>query len=335
MAYTEVGVVNLALQRIGADRITSLTQDIAQAEAANAAWEYIRDEVLEAGDWNFAKRRTTLSKIPQRVDLNAGDGKHLRVMAYEWEEDTDDISIELIMNDSDALSVALESGSTTNIQIKLANATASKNTAALIQAAIRALTTVNGISVAAWTVTANDIWTAAAPVGDVDLDAVDMQAAAPGTYAYAYLMPTDFLKIATSKHIDAAVDPTGAITTIFTDTGMLLTTSAGLYSYALETLEDDTPILVTDYEATEDYPLELVYISQVTDVTKWTAHFISTVAFRLAAELSFIVTEGAAKFQLMMEAYEIWLRKATGLNQSSDHVPDETGSEDWELAGRT
>lgn len=334
MAYTELGVVNLALQRLGADRITALNQDIAQAEAANAAWEYIRDEVLEAGDWHFAKSRTSLSKVPPRVDLNAGDGKHLIVQAYEWEEDTLDISIELVMNTSDALSVVEDPSDDQNIIIKLANATDTKNTAALIQTAIRALTTVNGISVAAWTATANSEWTAEPPVNDVDLDAVDMAAAPSGTYEYAYLLPTGFLRVALEKAKDRAVDPTGAVATIFTDTGILTTRLRGFYPYALESLEDDTPILVSDYNATEEYPLEMVYIRKVTDVTKWTAHFVSTVAFRLAAELSFIIPESAEKFRLMIELYGIWLKRATALNQSSDYVVDETGSEDWDLAGR-
>jgi hypothetical protein len=171
-------------------------------------------------------------------------------------------------------------------------------------------------------------------VNDVELDAVDMAATPSGTYAYAYLLPTGFLRVAISKKIDPAVDPTGAAATVFTDTGILVRTSLGLYPYALESLEDDTAILVSDYNATEEYPLEMVYIRKVTDVTKWTAHFISAVAFRLAAELAFSVPESREKFQLMMEAYEIWLTRATGLNQSSDYVKDETGSEDWDLAGR-
>ena len=338
MAYTELGVVNLALQRLGAKKITSAdwaTPGTNQALAAAAAWEYIRDEVLEAADWNFAKTRTTLSKVPPRVDLNAGDGKHLIITADKWLEDTLDISIELISNSGDALYIAVDTDDSQNIIIKLANSTDTKNTAALIQASLRVVTTVNGVNIGAWTVTDNAEWEAAPATTDIELDEVQMAAAPLGRYAYAYLLPTGFLKIVTDKSTDRSVDPTGAVTTIFTDTGILATASNTLYAYALESLEDDTHILVTDYSATEDYPLGLVYIRRVTDVTKWTAHFVSTVAFRLGAELSFPLPESTEKFKLMMKLYEVWLRKATALNQSSDFVEDETGSEDWDRAGRT
>ena len=340
MAYTEVGVVNLALQRLGADRISALDDDTPQAEDANAAWEYVRDEVLEAGDWHFAKSRTTLSQIPPQVDLNCGDGKHLYVKADKWLEDTEDISIEIYSNSSDALSVVEDPADSTNILIKLANATTTKNTATLIQVALRALTTVNGVSVAAWTVTANTEYTAVPPTADIDLDPVHMTAAPSGTYSRAYLLPSGFLKVAQSKKIDRSVDPTGALVGIFTEKGLfsnaeLISSYSGFYPYAIESLENDTLILVTDYDASESYPLELVYIRKVTDVTKWTAHFISAVAFRLAAELAFIVPESAQKFDFMMQMYDRALKRATGLNQSSDWLQYETGSDFIELAGRS
>jgi hypothetical protein len=189
------------------------------------------------------------------------------------------------------------------------------------------------VSVASWTVTANTEWAASPPTADVDLDAVYMESTAPGeTYDYAYLLPSDFLKVATSKAEDRAVDTTGGYGTFFDDTGMVR--QRGLsYSYVIESLSDDRKVLLTDYEHTEDDPLELVYIRQVTDVTKWTAHFINCVAFRLAADLAFPLTESDSKFQVMMQLYEMALREAKGLNQSSDYVEEETGSTKWLYAG--
>jgi hypothetical protein len=64
MAYSIVGIVNLSLGRIGIDKqIASLSEDSVVARKANAVWEYIRDEVLEAKDWKFAKTRVALSKL--------------------------------------------------------------------------------------------------------------------------------------------------------------------------------------------------------------------------------------------------------------------------------
>lgn len=62
MAYSVVGIVNMALMRIGVKRIASLTENSEQAIAANAIYEYIRDEVLEAKDWRFAKTRVALAQ---------------------------------------------------------------------------------------------------------------------------------------------------------------------------------------------------------------------------------------------------------------------------------
>ena len=57
MAYSQVGIINLALSRIGKKGIAVITEDSTQAIKARAAWEYILYEVLEARDWKFAKRR--------------------------------------------------------------------------------------------------------------------------------------------------------------------------------------------------------------------------------------------------------------------------------------
>ena len=62
MAYSVVGIVNLALQKIGVMRIAALGEGSEQAIAANAVWEYIRDEVLQAKGWTFAKVRVALAQ---------------------------------------------------------------------------------------------------------------------------------------------------------------------------------------------------------------------------------------------------------------------------------
>ena len=64
MAYSIIGIVNMALQRIGAKgRITNIT-DAADPNAvkANAVWEYIRDEVLEEVKPKFATFRVALAQ---------------------------------------------------------------------------------------------------------------------------------------------------------------------------------------------------------------------------------------------------------------------------------
>jgi len=78
------------------------------------------------------------------------------------------LSILLTTNDSDALAVTKNTPDTDGIiNIALAMTSANKNTASLIQAAIRALTSVNGVSVAAFTCAAGGNWdTAAVATGE-------------------------------------------------------------------------------------------------------------------------------------------------------------------------
>lgn len=62
MAFSVVGIANLALRRIGVARISSITEGTEQADDANGSWEYIRKEVLESREWRFAKERVALAQ---------------------------------------------------------------------------------------------------------------------------------------------------------------------------------------------------------------------------------------------------------------------------------
>ena len=61
MAYNKIGVVNMGLMRIGQKPIASLTENSESAIRAGIVYDYIRDEVLEARDWKFAKYRAALT----------------------------------------------------------------------------------------------------------------------------------------------------------------------------------------------------------------------------------------------------------------------------------
>jgi hypothetical protein len=64
MAYSQVGIINLALLAIGVKRISAVypTETTPQAIDANDCWEYVRDEVLAKKDWAFAKTRAVLAQ---------------------------------------------------------------------------------------------------------------------------------------------------------------------------------------------------------------------------------------------------------------------------------
>jgi len=58
-----VSICNSALIKIGADRISSLTEDSKEAQLCNEQYEKLRDEVLRAHPWNFAIKRAELGKL--------------------------------------------------------------------------------------------------------------------------------------------------------------------------------------------------------------------------------------------------------------------------------
>jgi len=68
MSYDKIGIINLALTRIGVKRLADLSENTPQRHDAISAWDYIRDEVLEAKDWRFAKTRATLGTGGEGLD---------------------------------------------------------------------------------------------------------------------------------------------------------------------------------------------------------------------------------------------------------------------------
>ncbi len=372
MSYTQVGIVNLALNRIGVKRIGSMTEDSSQALAAAAIWEYIRDEVLAEKDWKFAKKRSAIGMVAEvppsgydfaylvptdflRIGLGTSDDPSIYPSGYPYKFETMDviggsggiaefnpagagaytsaaasrvrvgryaeinvgsekilyiagtykqsditfIDIECETNTSNALAVTA-SGHT--ITIKLANATGASNTAALIQAAIRAIAggTVDGVDITAWTVTQNAAYLASYPTTGIDIAAVPM---GNGDKVYECILNITGTAANTSKF--PAIETT----------------------YWEEVTPSSTLCLVTDYDnEANDEELVLTYIRKVADVTLFTPSFINALAFRLAAELAIHLTEGMVKFKGMMELYFLALNRADEINQSLDYFDV---VEDW------
>lgn len=58
---SEVEICNRALQKLGAKRITALTEDSVNARACNAAYATLRDALLRAHPWVFAIDRAELA----------------------------------------------------------------------------------------------------------------------------------------------------------------------------------------------------------------------------------------------------------------------------------
>jgi len=61
MAVSDVSISNLALQKLGASRIVSLTENSRNAKSVNGCYESLRDREMRAYLWNFAKKRVILA----------------------------------------------------------------------------------------------------------------------------------------------------------------------------------------------------------------------------------------------------------------------------------
>lgn len=60
---TEVQICNLALGWLGANLITSLDDESKEAQLCKANYPYLRDAVLEAGNWTFATQWFDLTQV--------------------------------------------------------------------------------------------------------------------------------------------------------------------------------------------------------------------------------------------------------------------------------
>jgi len=60
---TPTGIANLVLSHLGAAPITSLSDATPEAEAIRDAWDAVRDGLLRAHRWNFAKARAYLTPV--------------------------------------------------------------------------------------------------------------------------------------------------------------------------------------------------------------------------------------------------------------------------------
>lgn len=60
---SEVDISNFALQLLGAEQISSLTEGTVAANACNLSYDQSRKSALESHPWNFALKRVALSKL--------------------------------------------------------------------------------------------------------------------------------------------------------------------------------------------------------------------------------------------------------------------------------
>jgi len=60
-----ISICNSALIKLGANRITALTETSKEARLCNAQYEVVRDRLLQSHPWNFAIKRIALNKLSE------------------------------------------------------------------------------------------------------------------------------------------------------------------------------------------------------------------------------------------------------------------------------
>jgi hypothetical protein len=78
---SETSICNSALTRIGAARITSLTDDSKQARACTASYALMRDEVLRSHPWNSAISRASVASLADAPAFGSANARGVRLEA--------------------------------------------------------------------------------------------------------------------------------------------------------------------------------------------------------------------------------------------------------------
>jgi hypothetical protein len=97
VAVDQVSICNSALIKVGAARISSITQDRREAVLLNALWDQQRDYVLRAHKWNFATKRVTLAPTSDEPEFGYD---------YEYELPTD--CLRFLATDPDDIDYVVE-----------------------------------------------------------------------------------------------------------------------------------------------------------------------------------------------------------------------------------
>jgi hypothetical protein len=335
MSYTELGIINLGLSRLGVRLITAgdwTTPVTEQAMRAAAVWPYVRDEVLEAKDWKFAKVTVALEQRYESPDYNFDYAYALPPNFLRLCRPKDDNPV--------VYPADLARGKYPYaIQVVRLPEGLEKITNGSFTGAATGWTLGTG-----WTYGTNNVVKASGAVNTLS-QLYGTMVSAP-VVGETYLLQPEIISILGGSLIPSVGGAVGEpVSTIGVKRQYLIAESAtsGVVftpsSPDLEVTIDNVSLikvvdkwaLLTDYD-NSGYDLYIAHISRITDVSKYPPSFINALAWRLAQELSIPLKE--AKFEMCEAMYEKSLIRADAFSSSLDSLEDETGSDDWESAGR-
>jgi hypothetical protein len=335
MAYSKLGIINLALAKIGDARVEDLTEDSEQRIVATTVWEYILDEVLEAKAWHFAKSKSRLLRMDAEPSFGFSyvyglpEGflrlSPIRVgLPPVYPNDRNGNAYPHVIH-----SILMPYG--------LDKITNGSFTGAATGWTLGTL----------WTYGSNKVTKAAGGVGTLSQAAADMVSAP--VIGETYLLSLGVDGISGENFIPSVGGVSGIPIGVDGDniqqyitaadaTGVVITPSAYGVIGSIDNVSlfkcNNILVMSIDYEDSEDYPLYIESINRIADVTRYSPAFVSALAFRLAAEMALRLTEGMAKYNAMMGLYVGALTKAEAVTRSMDSLDDEVGSTSWIDAGR-
>lgn len=163
-------------------------------------------------------------------------------------------------------------------------------------------------------------------------------------WLYAYDLPGNFLRLCRPDgNISLGQNPVASqVGSLFYFFSPLYSTGKIKYDYpvyppgfpyAIEAMSDDTFVLLTDYDNT-DNDIYINYIRNDVDPSNYPSTFTMTLAYKLAELAAIPITHSDKILRKMEEGYVRQLYKATTWNNSLAMVDNETGDDAWERAGR-
>lgn len=331
MAYTKLGIINLALGKMGVAKIVgSLTEDTAERIAATTVYDYVLDQVLEARPWFFARTRTRL----YRASITPAFGFNY---AYILPSDF----IRFVRPEPNHPPIYPITGS---MEYKVESM--------LVPDGLDKITNGGFESTNGWTVGSQ--WgiiggVAVKSAGDISTlsQAAENMVSAP-IIDEVYLLQFDVNEISGGMIVPSLGGMLGIpVSTVGTirqyiravdTTGLVFTPSVAGVICTLDNVSVmkclDKTVLLINYEDSNNYPLYCTYIRRVTDPSRYTPSFAEAFASRLGAEMSLKLTESMSKYTALMGMYMKELANADAVSQSMGSMPNETGGDAWESAGR-
>src|SRR6185295_6001484 len=115
MATSDVSICNLALQKLGAARIVSLSENSRNAKSVSACYTEQRDLELRKYLWNFAKKRATLAPSSTAPAFTFAKAfplppDYLRLikparLGLDWHVEQHDGALAILTNDGTTLNI--------------------------------------------------------------------------------------------------------------------------------------------------------------------------------------------------------------------------------------